>query len=63
MIAHCYLAHLYGDIRDEGYFDDPGSFTAKRVTYTKGGKAVVLTPDQQVNNPDSYAGFFEQYYL
>jgi hypothetical protein len=57
------LTHLYCNTEDYGYFDDPSSFTNPAVTYTKRGVAVTLTPAQQVDNADSFAGFLAQYYL
>jgi hypothetical protein len=60
------FAHAFGNTRDFGYFDDPKSFTNVSVTYhdvNDSSKAVNLTSAQQVENADSYAGFYDQYYI
>lgn len=59
------LCHLYGGCRgDAGYYDDPASLDPNNaVTYhSRDGAGLTLTPDQQVGNADSFAGFLVQFY-
>jgi hypothetical protein len=64
------LAHLYGNKWDKGYFSNPTDVESETwpVTYWlpkaegKGTRYVFLSPNQLIDNADSYAGLLTQYY-
>jgi len=60
------MTHRYGGlIGDPGYFVEKALSTPASVLpdYQLNGVPVKLTKEQLLSNPDTYEGFFENYYL